>query len=354
MDEMCYFCPINKYIYMVMTKVMLSHGIKICSYITFSMLIICCGGVTKKQVAETEKAKEVVIPAFNADSAYSYVGQQVAFGPRVPGSEAHRCCGDWLVSALKRCGALVTEQCDVVEAFDGTSLPMRNIIGAFQPENRKRILLCAHWDCRPWADNDPDKKNHHTPVDGANDGASGVGVLLEVARQIQLQQPALGIDIIFFDVEDYGVPQFMPGIESEDSWCLGSQYWGRTPHTPDYNARFGILLDMVGGRDATFFPEGFSKHYAPAIVDKVWEKAHQAGYGKFFPQQAGGYVTDDHLPINRIARIPCIDIIPMMENSELSSFGDTWHTVNDNMEHIDRNTLKAVGQTVLEVIYSEK
>ncbi len=324
-------------------------------HLLWGLALIGCGGTgNRPPMPDVSHTPAVSVPVFNADSAYSYVGQQVAFGPRVPNSESHRRCGDWLVSRLKSYGASVTEQCDVVEAFDGTRLDMRNIIGAFQPENRKRILLCAHWDCRPWADNDPDEKNHHTPVDGANDGASGVGVLLEVARQIQLSQPAIGVDIIFFDVEDYGVPQFISGIESEDSWCLGSQYWARTPHTPDYNARFGILLDMVGGPNATFFPEGFSAHYAPAIVDKVWEKAHQIGFGKYFPKQAGGYVTDDHLPINRIARIPCIDIIPMMEDSQLSSFGDTWHTVNDNMEHIDRNTLKAVGQTVLEVIYSEK
>ncbi len=318
-------------------------------------LFVCCSGKGEsKGQKETVQETAVLVPAFSADSAYRYVAAQVAFGSRTPGSEAHRACGNWLVEQLKGRGAVVTEQCDKVTAFDGKELPMRNIIGAFQPDNRKRVLLCAHWDCRPWADNDPDEKNHHTPVDGANDGASGVGVLLEVARLIQLAQPNIGIDVIFFDVEDYGVPQFLPDVDSEGSWCLGSQYWARTPHKPDYNARFGILLDMVGGRDATFFHEGFSRHYAPAIVDKVWTKAHQAGYGKYFPQQAGGYVTDDHLPVNRIARIPCIDIIPMMENSELSSFGDTWHTVNDNMEHIDRNTLKAVGQTVLEVIYNEK
>ncbi|MBQ8360678.1 MAG: M28 family peptidase [Bacteroidaceae bacterium] len=324
---------------------------------TLGGLLACCGGMGKGDVpktGETVQKAAVATPSFNADSAYRYVEEQVAFGPRTPDSDAHHACGDWLVAQLEAFGAVVTEQCDKVTAFDGKQLPMRNIIGAFQPDNRKRILLCAHWDCRPWADNDPDKKNHHTPVDGANDGASGVGVLLEVARQIQQTQPSIGVDIIFFDVEDYGVPQFLPEVDSEGSWCLGSQYWASSPHVPDYNARFGILLDMVGGKDATFFYEGFSKHYAPAIADKVWEKAHQSGFGQYFPKQAGGYVTDDHLPINRIARIPCIDIIPMMVDCELSSFGDTWHTVNDNMEHIDRNTLKAVGQTVLEVIYSEK
>lgn len=332
------------------------HNIRLFTLWGLFLLLVCCGRVSSPSSSpiEKEEIQAIETPKFNADSAYEYIAHQVAFGPRVPNSEAHRACGDFLVAQLKRFGALVDEQCDVVDAFDGTPLQMRNIIGSYQPDNKKRLLLCAHWDCRPWADNDPDKKNHHTPVDGANDGASGVGVLLEIARQIQQQHPALGIDIIFFDAEDYGVPQFMDKLNSDGSWCLGSQYWARTPHTEDYNARFGILLDMVGGKDATFYYEGFSKEYAPSILQKVWNKAHAAGYGNFFPKQNGGYVTDDHLPINRLARIPCIDIIPMMQNSELSSFGDTWHTVNDNMQHIDRNTLLAVGQTVLEVIYSEK
>lgn len=334
---------------------MKTHYILLFILLILSPLFTSCNRVgTKSSIQSDKPSYSVNTPTFNADSAYEYVAKQVAFGPRIPNSEAHRACGDYLVEQLKKFGAHVEEQCDVVDAFDGTPLNMRNIIGSYQTENRKRILLCAHWDCRPWADNDPDSKNHLTPVDGANDGASGVGILLEVARQIQIKQPQLGIDIIFFDVEDYGVPQFMPEIDSNNSWCLGSQYWARTPHTSDYNARFGILLDMVGGKDAIFYFEGFSHEYAPAIVDKVWNKAHTAGYGKFFIKQSGEYVTDDHLPINTIARIPCIDIIPMMVDSKLSSFGDTWHTVNDNMQHIDHNTLKAVGQTVLEVIYNEK
>lgn len=316
-------------------------------------LLAGCGGTGKADKETTEEAT-VAVPRFDADSAYRYVERQVAFGSRVPNTQAHRDCGDYLVETLEAFGALVTEQTDVVTAFDDTPLEMRNIIGAYQPEKRKRVMLCAHWDSRPWADNDPDSRNHHTPVLAANDGASGVGVLLEVARQLQATPSEVGVDLIFFDAEDYGVPQFLPEVDSDGSWCLGSQYWARVPHTTDYTARFAILLDMVGGQNATFYIEGFSHEYAPAIVDKVWDKAHAAGYGRFFPKQRGGYVTDDHLPVNRTARIPCIDIIPMMPDSELSTFGDTWHTVNDNMEHIDRNTLKAVGQTVLEVVYGEK
>lgn len=321
-----------------------------------SVLFIClsCTGGSKTPQKKTTESQIIKAPDFNADSAYHYVKQQVDFGPRVPNTPEHKACGDYLTNQLKTFGAQVTEQTAIVNAFDGTPLNMRNIIGSYDPDNRKRIMLCAHWDTRPWADNDPDEKNHHTAILGANDGASGVGVLLELARQIQLKQPSIGIDIIFFDAEDYGVPQFHPGEHSDNSWCLGSQHWARTPHTPDYNARFGILLDMVGGANATFFQEGFSREYASAIVNKVWDKAHETGFGKYFPKEKGGYITDDHIPVNRIARIPCIDIIPMYPDCELSGFGPTWHTINDNMNYIDRNTLKAVGQTVMEVIYNEK
>lgn len=215
-------------------------------------------------------------------------------------------------------------------------------------------MLFAHWDTRPWADNDPNEQNHHTPILGANDGASGVGVLLEIARLLGQQQPELGVDIIFFDAEDYGAPQFYNGEHKEEYWCLGTQYWARNPHVQGYNARFGILLDMVGGKNATFYKEGYSEKYAKDVNDKVWKKANEMGYGRFFIDKEGSPVTDDHLFINRLAGIPSIDIIPTDEGSELSSFGSFWHTVNDTMDIIDRSTLKAVGQTVLEVIYNEK
>lgn len=330
------------------------------SYVFILLFIVSCcilqgcGSNSEKKGAEvdvTEAGAEV--PIFNSDSAWSFIKSQVDFGYRIPGSEAHEACGDYLVTELKRMGLIVTEQRDRVEAFDGSLLPMRNIVGSYAPERGKRILLCAHWDSRPWADNDADVRNHHTPVLGANDGASGVGALLEVARLLQIHgHPNVGIDIIFFDVEDYGAPQFQTVYDG--GWCLGSEYWGRNPHVEGYHARFGILLDMVGGKEATFFQEGFSREYAPSVVDKVWDAAGRLGYASFFPKENGGYVTDDHLPVNRLARIPCIDIIPMLPHCVESGFGPTWHTVNDNMEHMDKGTLRAVGQTVLEVIYNEK
>lgn len=291
----------------------------------------------------------VTVPEFNADSAYLYIKTQVDFGPRVPNTKEHVACGNYLAEKLKEMGATITNQYADLPTFDGTILKARNIIGSYNTENKKRILLFAHWDSRPFADHDPDKKNYHTPILGANDGASGVGVLLEIARQINIQAPKLGIDIIFFDAEDYGEPAFGEAHQG-DFWALGSQHWARNPHTPNYNARFGILLDMVGGKNAVFKKEGYSEAYARGINKKVWNKAEELGYGNYFADGMMGTVTDDHYSVIKYREIPCIDIIP----HDFSDEGSPWHTLKDDMSLIDKNTLKAVGQTVLAVIYEEK
>ena len=310
-----------------------------------------CGGGNKANTTNEQSEKMVVnVPQFDADSAYLYVKNQVDFGPRVPNTKGHIACGNYLAQQLKEFGAQVTDQYADLIAYDGTLLKARNIIGSYKPESKKRIALFAHWDTRPWADNDPDKKNHKTPILGANDGASGVGALLEIARLVHQQQPELGIDIIFLDAEDYGAHD----QDNEESWCLGAQYWARNPHVQGYNARFGILLDMVGGKDATFYYEGYSSETARSEMKKIWKKAHELGYGKYFVKADGIPVTDDHLYVHQLARIPCVDIINYDANNERSSFGSTWHTINDTMDNIDRNTLKAVGQTVMDVIYNEK
>ena len=319
----------------------------------FSTLSLSSCGNKNKASETVEEVTAVQTPQFDADSAYQYVKSQVDFGPRVPNSKEHVACGNYLASQLEKFGAKVTSQYADLIAYDGTLLKARNIIGAYKPESKKRVALFAHWDSRPWADNDPDPKNHYTPILGANDGASGVGVLLEIARQIQKQQPELGIDIIFLDAEDYGTHQSYTGAHKEDAWCLGAQYWARNPHIQGYNARFGILLDMVGGQQPTFFREAYSEKYAKDINQKVWEKANTLGYGKFFIDEVNGGATDDHLFINKIAGIKTIDIVPCDPEGEYS-FDPTWHTLKDDMDNINRNTLKAVGQTVMEVIYNEK
>jgi Zn-dependent M28 family amino/carboxypeptidase len=299
---------------------------------------------------ESQPVKQQNVPAFDADSAWVFVENQVKFGPRVPNSEAHVACGNYLTSELKRFGAQVYEQEATLTAYNGTQLKAKNIIGSYNPENSKRVLLFAHWDSRPYADHDKDPANHKKPIDGADDGASGVGVLLEMARQFSIKSPAIGIDIIFFDAEDYGTPEFVKEYK-ENTWCLGAQFWAKNPHVKGYKADFGILLDMVGAKNASFFKEATSMRYAPQIVEEVWSTARDLGYGKFFINAEGGAITDDHQYVILGRNIPCIDIIYTDPESD-NGFGPHWHTQNDTMDNIDRETLKAVGQTVLQVVYN--
>lgn len=310
-----------------------------------------CGNRTSSRSQDTDTIAMAPAPEFNADSAYAFTAAQCAFGPRVPNTEAHKLCGNYIAEKFRSYGALVTDQYAGLTAFDGTVLKARNIIASYNPDAEARLLICGHWDSRPWADNDPDSANWHKPVLAANDAASDVAVMLEMARLIAQNPLKIGIDFICFDAEDYGAPQWINSNEEND-WCLGSQYWAENPHKFGYKARFGILMDMVGGQGSTFSKELFSKEYAAQVVDIVWNTATQIGYGNYFLNRDGGYITDDHLPVNRIAKIPCIDIIPYFSDGP-SGFGPTWHTVNDDMEHIDKNVLKAVGQTVLQVIYNE-
>lgn len=316
-------------------------------------LLLACQGKEKQATAQTENTPAVDVPQFNADSAYRHVEAQVAFGPRVPGTEAHRRCADYLEQTLKRYGAQVTRQETQVTRYDGKSLDITNLVGSYNPDKAARILLMAHWDSRPWADADPDEANHHTPIPGANDGASGVGVLLEAARLLGQQQPAVGVDILFFDAEDAGTPRWEEASDENDAhtWCLGSQYWASTPHKEGYMARFGILLDMVGGQNATFYKEGYSMTYAAPVVTKVWSRAAALGYASYFVDREGGYITDDHLPVNEILGIPSIDIVPT--DTENGGFCPQWHTLQDDLPLIDTQTLKAVGQTVTAVVYLE-
>lgn len=336
------------------------HVFIIPALLLMAATLMACGnrgnsyaGTGADDAEEDDMASDVSVPRFNADSAYLYVKAQTDFGPRVPNTVAHRECGDYLAGKLREFGATVYSQEADLVAYDNTILKARNIIGAYNPEKKRRVMLCAHWDSRPYSDEENDPTLQQTPISGANDGASGVGVLLEVARQLQQQAPDVGIDIIFFDAEDYGMPSFYKGAYKHDTWCLGSQYWGRVPHVQGYNARFGILLDMVGGKGATFYREPYSQQTAGRYVRKIWNAAHRIGYGSFFPKEDGAAVTDDHVYVHTLAKIPCVDIINY-DPSASSSFGDFWHKQADNMDIIDKATLNAVGQTVMEVIYKEK
>lgn len=300
----------------------------------------------KTDAAETE-AVTVKAPVFNADSAYQFVKAQVDFGPRVPNTEEHKRCRAYLIEKLKEYGATVYTQDLQLPTYTGKLLDATNIIGEFQPEKKIRVALFSHWDSRPWADQDPDPKNHYKPILGANDGASGVGVLLELARIMQEQKPEVGVDIVFLDAEDYGNHSDYTGEHSEESWGLGAQAWARVPHKENYHARFGILLDMVGGKNPEFRYEALSQREHGNINKKVWKEAKRLGYGRMFIPEVGGEITDDHVFINRYASVPTIDIVPY-------NFFPDWHTLKDDMSAIDKNTLKAVGQTITNVIYNEK
>ena len=290
-----------------------------------------------------EDAPAAVVPAmdFNADSAYTYIARQLEFGPRVPNTEAHRRAGEWLASELRRHGAVVTLQKADLHAFDGTTLHATNIIGQFNPEAADRVLLVAHWDSRPWADADPDESRRSEPVMGANDGASGVGVLLEMARLAGIATPQRGLDILFVDAEDWGDE----GIE--ESWALGARYFTEHPFRPGYLPSEAIIVDMVGGENAVFPREFFSQQGAPGLVDRIWGVAHAAGYADRFPNRMGGAITDDHVQF-LAAGIPAIDII---QYSEPTGFHPAWHTTGDTLGVISTPTLKAVGQTLTNYIF---
>ncbi|MCC7302569.1 MAG: M28 family peptidase [Bacteroidia bacterium] len=307
------------------------------------LLLSACGPETDPVTPDPKHPDPVpyvaVAPPFNEDSAYRYIQQQVDFGPRVPLTISHEKCAAWLQKQLAAFGAVVKVHTGTVTAYNGKNIQLKNIVASFSPEKKKRILLAAHWDTRPMADRDT--MNKEKPIDGANDGGSGVGVLLEIARQLGKTPAQVGIDILFFDMEDYGT-----------EYCLGSEYWAKYPHSPGYTAAYGILLDMVGAKNAVFPVEGYSMQMASNVVHKVWETGHQLGYGEYFLWNELQAITDDHVHVNNIAGIPCIDIIHMDPNT--GDFGPFHHRHSDNLAIIDKNTLKAVGQTVLEVVYAEK
>ena len=322
--------------------------------LTFAALLSasCTGG--GDAAAKTGEAADTFAErgAFSADSAYSFVAAQVAFGPRVPGTEAHRACGEWLAEKLRQFGAdTVTVSGTDVRAWDGKTLPVRNILARYNPEAKARVLLVAHYDTRPWADQDSDRTLE--PIDGANDGASGVGVLLEVARNLGLERPEIGVDILLTDVEDYGARDDANVDRSDLTWCLGTRQWVENmPYTAADMPRFGILLDMVGAPGAKFHREYFSMNSAPLPTARVWAMAAKLGLQDRFPMAAGGAVTDDHLPLIA-AGIPTTDIIENA-NGTTGSFHPSWHTHADNMEAVDPASLAAAGRVTLNVVYNEK
>ncbi len=327
-------------------------------HLTYILLLILasCGGNTPKTDGNGDTAQSkttIITPVFNADSAYAFVATQTAFGPRVPGTIAHSNCAVWLQGRFEEWADTVVIQHFKTRVYDRTIFGGQNIIASFNPKAGKRIILASHWDSRPFADHDPIAGNRRKPIDGANDGASGVGVLMELARLIKQQplQANLGVDLLLFDLEDYGPPNDERADGDEFFWALGSQHWAKNPHIPGYKANFGILLDMVGASNAIFPREYFSQQYASWVLDKVWRIAQNAGYEAYFSNRGGLPISDDHLPVNQIAGIPMINIIHQDQNSSNGTFYEHWHTLNDNLNQIDPATLNVVGNVLLKVLY---
>ena len=324
-------------------------------YIVLSLALLSCQSKSKP-IAE-------VRCTFSADSAYSYISQQLAFGSRVPGSAAHQACGDWLYSELLRHGAQVKNQYGTMTNYAGQEQPIRNLVAYFEGSTPQAILLCAHWDCRPWTDEEPNYDDRFYPVPGANDGASGVGVILEILRQLSLLKAqdkfVPSVQVVFFDCEDMGTPSHYTGLQRDHTWCLGSQLWAKEYKEAIVNGKssncklqYGVLLDMVGDPSATFPREYISTTYASNYVEQLWRTASQLGFGRYFIQQQAYPITDDHYYVNTIAGVPCVDIIDYKVNTQ-TGFAHWWHTRNDNIHNINHQTLQAVGQTVLTTICSK-
>ncbi len=292
---------------------------------------------------------------FNPDSAYFFIQKQLNFGPRVPGTIGHSQCATFFIEKLNSYNARVEVQQFTTAQYDSTQLDLKNIIASFHPELSPRILLAAHWDTRPFADKD--KTNADIPIAGANDGASGPAVLLEIARLLSAL-PAdnlkYGVDIILFDGEDQGEPhgyQIKRTIENAGKiwWCLGSQYWSKNPHSLASKAKFGILLDMVGAPNATFYKEGGSMQFAAKYMNKVWRIARKSGFQQYFINQKVAGIMDDHIFVSKDAGIPMLNIIHLSSENE-DSFPHYHHKHTDDISCINKSTLNAVGSTIVQVL----
>ncbi len=286
-------------------------------------------------------------PNFSAEEAFRSIEKQVQLGPRIPGSKAHHLCRKFIVRSLEESGYQPEINHGLVDSGNGI-LEIFNISGSYKPELKNRILLCGHYDSRLTADLDSLMSN--SPVPGANDGASGTAVLLQLAKEIQKYDLDLGVDFIFFDGDDQGIyPE--SSTRKKHTWSLGAQYWARGVKK-EY--QYGIVLDMVGAENATFFKEDVSKIFAGSVQDKLWNIAGELGYDSFFIQKPIGVLVSDHYYINNLtkAKIPCLLVSDYRKDTEHGYF-PYWHTTSDIPEHISKESLKAVGQSIIELLYTK-
>ena len=318
-------------------------------FVAALLVVGCHNRKTESPVAPKVDYTKVAAPVFNADSAMSFAEVQLRFGPRIPGSKAWDACAQYLVKQLGRWCDTVVVQPFHADLWDGHTTSGRNIIASLNPTAPQRVLLAAHWDSRSWADHDPDPDRQHDPVPGANDGASGVAVLMEMSRVMSAMPPSVGVDFILFDVEDQGVADWSEAYD-DHSWCKGSQYWSQTPHIPYYRAVYGVLFDMVGTPEPRFTKEMFSRQYAPGLTDKIWSAAAALGYGDIFVDQRTDAILDDHVFVNQQAGIPMVDIV---QNAPDRSFFVHWHTTRDDAQSLRPASLEAVARVVLTTLYAD-
>lgn len=289
--------------------------------------LIMCIGLLELVYSQTQN--------FDASRAFGFLEKQCNYGPRTPGSDGHKLCLEYLTNELKKVAETVEKQHFFYTVpLTNQSLRGTNVIGKFNLANPTRVVLCAHWDTRPKADMDPNPENHNQPVMGANDGASGVAVLLEIAQHLKQKSPPYGVDIVFFDAEDAGLYQ------NHSSWAIGSKiYANKIPR--ENMPKFGILLDMIGDQNLEVFQEINSVQNSPRLVKYVWDIASEIGVNEFYSKQ-GYMVSDDHLSLLSVG-IPCIDIIDFDYPQ--------WHTVQDTPENCSLESLEKIGRVILEVIY---
>lgn len=273
-------------------------------------------------------------PRFDEKRAFQHLLVQCQFGPRNPGSEGHNKAKKYLLDMLKEHTKFVKSQdFFYYDSLRGERLELTNIIASFYPELKRRLILCAHWDTRPFADKDPDPKNRSQPILGANDGGSGVALLLEIASLLPTKKPKWGVDIVLFDGEDYGPEGRF------DMYCLGSQFFAK--NLGQYRPEFGILVDMIGDENLEIYREGYSDRYAKKTVDLIWNRAKALNLLSF-RDSVKHWVWDDHLPLIR-AGIPCVDIIDLDY--------PYWHTLADTPDKCDPQSLKEVGEVILQILY---
>ncbi|MEO7712983.1 MAG: M28 family peptidase [Gemmatimonadaceae bacterium] len=286
--------------------------------------------------------------AFDGNAAMEYTKAQLAFGPRVPGTLAHVKAGDWITKMMRLRADTVIEQRFTHRTLAGKELPLRNVLARFNPAASQRILYLTHWDTRPTADEDRVLGNRGTPIPGANDGAAGVGLLIALGDALKKTPPGIGVDLLFVDGEDYGT-SFVPPYSDV---LLGSQYFAANLPSPDYRPIYGVLWDMIADKDLNILQEARSVTSAPEVVSRVWQKAAELGYARYFIPRVGQDVTDDHVPL--LAKgLRVIDVIDIDYGPPAPGGGASpsfHHTLEDTIDKISVRSLQIVGDVALALL----